>query len=37
LLVQTGIITTEQIKKRRKYIYVGAIILIALLTLNQVL
>lgn len=30
LLVQAGIITTEQIKKRRKYIYVGAIVLIAL-------
>lgn len=31
LLVQAGIITTEQIKKNRKYIYVGAIVLIALI------
>lgn len=30
LLVQAGIITTEQIKKRRKFIYVGAMVLIAL-------
>jgi len=31
LLVRAGIITTEQIKKNRKYIYVGAIVLIALI------
>jgi len=30
LLVKAGIITTEQIKKNRKYIYVGAVVLIAL-------
>jgi len=30
LLVKIGIITTEQIKKNRKYIYLGAVILIAL-------
>ncbi len=29
LLVKAGIITTQQIKKNRKYIYVGAIVLIA--------
>jgi len=31
LLVKAGIITTEQIKKNRKYIYVGAVVLIALI------
>jgi len=31
LLVQAGVISTEQIKKNRKYIYVGAIVLIALI------
>jgi len=31
LLVQAGVITTEQIKKSRKYIYVGAVVLIALI------
>jgi len=31
LLVKAGIITTEQIKKNRKYIYVGAVILIAII------
>ena len=31
LLVQAGIITTEQIKKSRKYLYVGAVVLIALI------
>lgn len=31
LLVQAAIITTEQIKKSRKYIYVGAVILIAII------
>ncbi len=31
LFVQAGIITTEQIKKSRKYIYFGAVILIALI------
>lgn len=31
LLVQAGIITTEQIKKRRKYIYFGSIILISII------
>lgn len=30
LLVKVGIISTEQIKKNRKYIYVGAVVLIAL-------
>lgn len=29
LLVKAGIITTEQIKKNRKYIYLGAVVLIA--------
>jgi len=31
LLVKAGIITTEQIKKSRKYIYAGAIVLIAII------
>ncbi|NIR87169.1 preprotein translocase subunit TatC [Candidatus Bathyarchaeota archaeon] len=31
LLVQAGVITTEQIKKSRKYMYVGAVVLIALI------
>jgi len=31
LLVKVGIISTEQIKKSRKYIYVGAVVLIALI------
>jgi sec-independent protein translocase protein TatC len=31
LLVKTGIVSTEQIKKSRKYIYIGAIVLIALI------
>jgi sec-independent protein translocase protein TatC len=31
LLVKVGIISTEQIKKNRKYIYVGAVVLIALI------
>lgn len=31
LLVKAGIITTEQIKKNRKYIYVGAMVLIAII------
>ena len=31
LLVKAGIITTEQIKKNRKYIYLGAVVLIALI------
>jgi hypothetical protein len=31
LLVKVGIITTEQIKKSRKHIYVGAVVLIALI------
>lgn len=31
LLVQAGVITTEQIKKNRKYFYVGAVVLIALI------
>ncbi len=31
LLVNVGIISTEQIKKSRKYIYVGAVVLIALI------
>jgi len=31
LLVQAGVITTEQIKKSRKYLYVGAVVLIALI------